>query len=699
MVVYSTDGLREDMIRPLISPDSIAVVGATGSAGKLGNMLMRSLLEFGFSGRIMPVNPRSDSVMGLRCFPDVRSAAAAAGSPPDSVYITVPPSKVLGCILDSVSAGAKSITVVASSIEFGGQGMPADTGELVGILHKSGTLLLGPNCLGIHNPLARVTFNQSLSSDAGNVVFLSQSGSMTEIFLLSMAARGIGTALAVSTGNEAMLTVSDFMLTAASMPGVNTVAAYVEEIRDPEKFIRACRALGPGRRVVVYKAGMTRKGREAASSHTGALAGDEETYRALFNKCNAIFASSYDEMVDITAAAAGRTPSGRKVAVISAPGGLCVSLSDALDRAGMSSPSFGQGLAHALSAILPRGIVARNPLDLTMAATSDISLYSRCIEAVDSSGEFDVIAVGAPTSYSTEEFVSAMGDVSERCSTPLSVVWMGETEKVSRGIAELCGLGIPTFRSPEAAARSLSALVRNRERSTRMGEVPEAATSDSRVLNVGAWMPPDEIRGLLESAGIGNYDNLPVADAEAAATVAAEVGYPVVLKISSPSLVHKSEAGGVMLGIRDEHELRLSFNSLIHHALSDLGLPDASITLSRQAGRGVELAVGAYRTSGLALLMLSPGGVLVELAGRKSFSVCPIGRFEAREMVEESGLLPFIHGFRGLQFDLEPLADLLVRLSETIARDDRILEMDINPLIAARGALWPADVRVRVRTA
>lgn len=693
MVVYSTDGLREDMIRPLISPDSIAVVGATGSAGKLGNMLMRSLLEFGFSGRIMPVNPRSDSVMGLRCFPDVRSAAAAAGSPPDSVYITVPPSKVLGCILDSVSAGAKSITVVASSIEFGGQGMPADTGELVGILHKSGTLLLGPNCLGIHNPLARVTFNQSLSSDAGNVVFLSQSGSMTEIFLLSMAARGIGTALAVSTGNEAMLTVSDFMLTAASMPGVNTVAAYVEEIRDPEKFIRACRALGPGRRVVVYKAGVTAVGRRAASSHTGAIAGTGEAYSALFRKAGVVQAGSYAELVDsVILASAGTPVRGKRAAVVSAPGGLCVSLSDALDRSGFTLPDFTAAQIERLKEAVPRGVAVRNPLDLTMAATADTALYSKCIRAI-SGGGFDVIVVGAPTSYSTSRFVEAMADASGSAEVPSVVVWTGDTGSVLKGIRDLGRLGIPAFTSPESAASSLSSAAGIRERLKRMAGYQQPSFAETRG-GREVWLDQPEIAARLASAGISMPESLTAGTADEVLEGSGRIGYPLVAKLISPGLVHKSESGAVILNIRSRGELEDALRRLGGVAASLPSGSPFSYGISRQVEGGVELAIGSFRALGCSVIMFGLGGTLIELMGMKSYALCPVGREEARTMIEESGLRPLTEGYRGMSIDAGRLEEMIVAASRMLASNPSIAEMDMNPVVANVEGLWPVDVRM-----
>ena len=679
----------------LASPSSIAIIGASPSMGKLGNTILRSLVEFGYQGRLFPVNPRAESILGLKCYKDVGSLARSIGGPPDSVYITVPPSSVMDCVRDAASAGSKAITVFSSGL-VDDDSRKEDAVAEIGALHKNnGMLLLGPNCLGIYNPVSRVTFNHELPGNTGPVVFLSQSGSMVELFVLSMGSRGIGTRLAVSTGNESMLTVSDFIDYAASMEGVRVIAAYIEEIRDPLKFVQSCRRLGRDTIVVVYKAGLTRSGGQAASSHTGAMAGSGEAYSSLFRKGNVIFARSFEEMVAVvTLGVTGFGATGTRVGVISAPGGLCVSLSDALDRAGFSLPEFGCDVKSRLHSLMPEGLTVRNPLDLTMAATTNMKLYTGSIRAVGASSSLDMLIVGAPTSYSTGEFAEAMREIIERVSLPVAVVWPGDTQKVRDGIKALGRAGIAAFRSPEGAASALALVVSRNNRCSLLGDIlPPSLTEDEKPRRGSRWLTTEETAQLLSRHGIGNYDNFVVRDNTAAIDYCRRSGYPVVLKLNSEKLIHKSEAGGVVTGINSSVELEDAMDRLRKTASERLHLEEYSFTVSRQVS-GIELFVGATRSLHGTVIGFGLGGILVELVGLKSFSLCPVSKVEAAEMIRESGLEPLTLGYRGYRLDHDLLAGLLSKISRLLASEEAILEMDINPLIANEAGFWPADVRV-----
>lgn len=683
-------------IAVLASPSSIAVVGASPSPGKLGNTILRSLVEFGYGGRLFPVNPRAESILGMKCYPDVRSVAISAETPPDSVYITVPPSAVMECIRDAVSAGSKTITVLSSALTDDDSRTEEAVAEIRSFHKKSGLLLLGPNCLGIHNPVSRVTFNHELSGNPGAVVFLSQSGSMMELFLLSMESRGIGTRLAVSTGNEAMLTISDFIDYASSLEGVRVIAAYVEEIRDPAEFVKSCRRLGTDTIVVVYKAGLTRIGGQAATSHTGAMAGTEEAYSSLFRKGNVIFARSFEEMVGVVSlCVTGFTATGNRAGVISAPGGLCVSLSDALDRIGFSIPEFDNETKSTLLSLMPGGLAVRNPLDLTMAATTNMKLYIDSVLAMGRDSSLGLVIVGAPTSYSTNEFVEAMGEVRKRVTFPVVIVWTGDTQKVRDGIKALGKAGIPAFGSPEEAASAISLAVAHNNRCSLLDRIlPPHLTRDEKQRSLAKWLSPEETARLLSRHGIGNYDNFVVRDKAAAIDYCRKSGYPVVLKLSSERIVHKSEAGGVVTGIRSSAELEDAMDRLTRIASERLHLEEYSFSVSRHIA-GIELFVGSTRSLHGTVIGFGLGGILVELVGLKSFSLCPVSKEEAAEMIRESGLAPLTRGYRGLKLNHDSLAELISKISRMLASEEAILEMDINPLIANDTGFWPVDVRVR----
>ncbi len=681
-------------LEAFLSPSSIAVVGAAQSEGKLGHTIVQSLIDFGYRGKIYPVNPNATEILGLKCYPDLSAIIKSTGSRPDSVYITVPPPVVEECLKDAVSTGIGSVTVLSSSLTAKGAGNGKES-ELVDMLRRNGIHMLGPNCLGVHNPLTHVTFNSRLYQQSGPVAFISQSGSMTELFLLSMERRGIGTRFAVSTGNEADLTICDFMDYASDLEEVRVIAAYVEEIRDPQRFVESCRKLDRSKVVIIYKAGLTRLGGEAASSHTGAVAGASDAYGALFRKGNVVYARTYDEMAElVVAAASGLRPAGRKAAVISAPGGLCVSLSDALDRCGFDLPPFGKTAESHLLGTVPPGVSVRNPLDLTMAATTDLKLYGDCISTVSEYGDADVIFVGAPTSYSSGEFVNVIKGLKGKSSKPVAVVWTGEAESVYEGIRALGSEGIATFRSPEAAASSISSLIVHEQRHAFIDSIQFPSFFAVKKKGSARWLDTYEIASLLSQHRIANYEAAVVSSLSEAKAAAERTGYPIVLKLSSSALIHKSEAGGVILGIRTADELAGAMARL--RSLAEEKLPGSSyrFTISRQVMAGVELVVGSFRAMGGAVIMFGLGGVFVELSDLRSFAFCPIGREEALELVKDSGLGRLLDGYRGIRISREELTDFLVRVSLMVAAEPGILEMDINPLIANSDGLWPVDVRI-----
>lgn len=681
-------------IGALVSPRSIAVVGATSTTGKIGNTILRSLIDYGFKGKLYPVNPRAENIFGLKCYPSIKELVEETQSIPESVYVTIPPAGVADCLNECAAAGVGSVTVISSALTV--KESPEAEERLVSELRSGGTMLLGPNCLGIHSPESRITFNSGLSQNTGPVAYISQSGSMTEVFLLSMESRGIGTRLAVSTGNEAMLTASDFIDYISTLSGVSVIAAYIEEIRDPERFIEACNKLGSEKIIVVYKAGLTKLGGVAASSHTGAIAGSRDAYFSLFKKANVVLAESYDEMIDlVTLSARTKVPSGKRAAVVSAPGGLCVTLSDALDLHGFNLPAFDAELESRLRQMVPPGVTPRNPLDLTMAATTNLNLYADCITTISRSKGWDIMIIGAPTSYSSHEFVEAMKGIRKRVSAPVAVVWMGDAEGVYNGIKEIGRLGFSVFRSPEAAAASISKLS---QRQMRIHKIAKTATP---VFNSSppdgrreGWLNPKAIGALFSSHGIGNYDNVVVNQVEEAIEAGTRLGYPLVAKLSSNQLIHKSEAGGVVLNIADERELKSAMERLRSVAVDKLRLANFGYTVSRQISSGLELAVGGFSALGGMVMMFGLGGTLVELTGMKSFAFCPINKAEADEMVDESGLRPLVEGYRGTRLDGEALTSFLVKLSELLVTEKDILEMDVNPLIANSGGLWPVDVRI-----
>jgi acyl-CoA synthetase (NDP forming) len=687
-------------LKDIINPRSLAVMGATEIPGRLGNIMLRAIVDFGYGGRVFPVNPKYDTVLSLKCYHSIADATEENGQPIDLAYLALPEELAGEAINECLSAHVRTIAILSSSVKDISSD-PAGERKLVERAVESGSIILGPNCLGIHSPSGGITYSSRLERKDGQVVFVSQSGSMSELFVLSMQERGIGVKSAVSTGNELMVSAEDIVSSAAADADVRVIAVYAEELRHPEQFVVTGSSLPAGVTLILYKAGTTSSGRKAALSHTGAIAGSYDAYRAIAKKANAVLVDSYGALVDaVVAAMAFDGRIGRRVGVISAPGGLCVTLSDALEKHSFELPELGAETAETLRDELKSGGSVRNPLDLTMAAISNLDLYRKAASVIGGAGSFDMLVLGAPTSYSTLPFVEKVREIRSEISLPLTVVWQGDDGPVREGTALLNGAGIPVFGSPEALASSMDAIERIASRKERRRLILRPffgahAGAGHMAASRRRWLTTEEIAELFSAYGIRNFLESRADSPHDAASKAKAAGFPAVIKLHSDRLIHKAASGGVRLFLNDGASVRKAYSEMQATAMQ-LKLSDAYVTVSRQIIGGTEFAAGIFRgPDDAAVLMFGLGGTLVEFSGRKSFALCPMSSFEALELIDECSLAPLFGARSGIR--KAELARMLVALSKLAAGERGIVEMDVNPLIAAEGALYPADVRILVK--
>lgn len=695
--------IDNSMFRKITSPCSVAVIGASDTAGKIGNMMLTSLIEYGYRGRLYPVNPKYRKVVGLTCYSSIRDATKANNGPVEMVYIALPEETVADVVKECIENGAGIVVILSPSTDTSVR-VDETEKDLLKTAISSGTLILGPNCLGIYSPSGGLSFSPRLSRKDGKIAFISQSGSMCELFVLSMQDRGLGVGTAISTGNELMVSVEDLIAPVVEFSGAEVVAIYAEQIRSPQKFIDQCRKISSYSQVVVYKAGNTESGRRAAMSHTGAIAGMPEAYSAIFKKALAAEVRSYDDLVStVTASALSRSISGRRVGAISAPGGLCVTLSDALERYGFSLPEIDEPLALRLGEILGRSNALRNPLDLTMSAISNIRLYGETCSEFARSGLFDFIVVGAPTSFSIAPFVEEMKRVTGEISIPLCVVWQGDDPGVRDGLRMLNSAGIPVFGSPESIASSIDRLLKIRKRSSRQqNENPVfddvgRANATERTGDRGRWLSVTEIAALLSAHHIVNFEEKPVSDIDAAIEFTASGSYPFVLKKHWEGLTHKSAHGAVITDIYNTEMLRKAWEQL-ERISADGVCAGEYVTITPQIKGGIELAIGSFRGPGnCAVMMFGLGGTLIEYCGRKSFALAPVSDAEAEELIEECGLEQMFR-LSGSQrwTEMSAVRAAITDFSRMVASEDRILEMDVNPLICRGSEYFPVDVKIMV---
>jgi len=659
----------EFFIKKLMNPSSIAVIGATDAVGKLGKDISENLLA---SGRqVLLINPSKRELFGRRCYPNI-SAAISSGETPDLAYIIVPPRNALEILNECNRNSIPAAIVMSSEIE----GWSKESASRIK------TVFLGPNCLGVHNNISGITFNRSLLEAPGPIVFLSQSGSFTEVFLLAMKRRGIGVAFAVSTGNEYFVGIEDLMEYALRSAEVNCVSLYLEEIRKPEQFFEACDyARRNGKKVIAFKAGITEEGRMAAFSHTGAISGIAQAYAAFLDKCGVIQVESFQELIETCASfeCIGNLKGGR-IASISGPGGLCVNISDAVSKAGLRQPEFDNALSCKIASSIQGLQSIRNPLDLTMAATSRVRMYGEAAEIIAASGAFDALLIGAPTSYSTREFVQEISRIKETLSLPFAVIWLGETEEIDRAFVNCWKEDIPVFRSAEEAANVLLRL-----RKVGLEHIASPVFCDR---GAGRTLGIEEIIELFSRYGI----EFPIAiahDEQEAVSIAGVIGYPVTAKIYSEEGVHKAKSGLIEFWIRREDELRDAYHRLMSRAV-ELSLSNPLFTISRQFNISAEFTIGSFSSLQTHIIMFGSGGSMVEFCNRKAYSISPMSMEEASRLISDTNLSNALSANATSQ-----LAALLVNCSRMIA-EQHVHEMDINPIIVEGDRPVALDARVRL---
>ncbi|MEM3851632.1 MAG: acetate--CoA ligase family protein [Methanomassiliicoccales archaeon] len=663
----------------LFNPSHIAVIGATDAPGKIGGEITRNLLHS--NRRLMLINHSGRKVFGNVTYATLSSAIAENGSAPEVAYIVLPPHAAAAAMRDCANAGVKAVIVMTADIE----GADIDFAQ---DMERSGMLILGPNCLGIHDNRTGITFNTGLLSSAGPAVFFSQSGSYVELFLLGMNRRGVGVSFAVSTGNEMLTGVEHFLSYAAQLDSISVVGLYVEQLRRPSLFQEACRkAVASGKHVFVHMAGITSEGKKAALSHTRSIAGDVEAYEALFRKCGAVSVPSFTSLLDTAAASVNLNWNGKGDAfVISGPGGLCVSLADALSAKGIELYTPDTNMIEKLRRLFPNLSEIRNPLDLTMAATRKVDMYSVAAEAVSENCGFTII--GGPTSYSTEEFKSEMLRLTRK-NDGLVIVWMGDAPAVDIAASSLSSSGIPVFRTPESAADAIAGLWKALKTSDNDWRLPAFFGSNSTC--EGRLLTISDTIALLRRYRI-DLPLHPISNEEQAAQLAERLGYPVILKAYTVTATHKSRAGLVKPGICNRQMLGEAFLHL-RKRLEEIGATDGVVMLSHEFGGGRELIVGGRGALGGRLMVFGAGGVDVENIGHKAFSLLPMSEGEINEIVEASRALPIeARDKEGMQ----TLFSVIRGVSRMLIAESDITEVDLNPVIFRGKDVVVADARIAV---
>ena len=705
-------------LRHLLEPSVVAVVGASRKPGRVGHAIVKNVVSAGFLGRVYAVNPHAKSVLGVPCVPSV----ADLPEPPDVAIIAVPASGVTAVAQECGRRGARSLVVVTSGID-------AQTGsELLAVCRRHGMRLVGPNCFGLAiPPLGLNATFANADPPPGSAGLVVQSGGIGIAVLEHLTRLGIGVSSFASVGDKYDVSSNDMLMWWEQDKRTKIAVLYVESFGSPRRFAQTARRVGRQFPVLTVIGGRSAAGQRAAASHTAAAATPLVTQEALFGQAGVIATTSLGELVDAAALlACQRLPAGNRVAIVSNAGGAGVLAADACGDNGLKVATLSERTQDRLRKLLPDGAAVAGPVD-TSAAVSQRA-FRDCLQRVAKDEGVDaVMAITVPTALGHLGPGIAAADVTK----PLVAVMLDQQESVrllprgqdgragrarpaasahdegSAGRAETAVDAIPSFLFPESAARALAHAARyGAWRSGQEGQVPDLAgirQDDARQIvarflreaHMGGWLPPDQVAALLACYGIGLVPTLEAAGEDAAAAAAASLdGAPVVLKADVAGLLHKSDAGAVLLDLRTEHDVRRGYAELAGRFGPDL----RRVLIQPMITDGVEVLVGVVHEPVFGpLVVFGLGGVATDVLGDHAARLTPLTDTDADAMIREIRAAPLLYGHRGsAPVDLAALADVLLRISRLADEVPEIAELDLNPVIARADSACPVDARIRL---
>ena len=692
----------------ILRPRSIAVIGASRQPNTIGWQILDNLLRFGFNGPLFPVNPKAGTIHSIKAYPSVEAIPDAV----DLAIVVVPKHLVLGIAEECGRKGVKGLVVITAGFaEVGGEGVEREA-KLLETVKRYGMRMVGPNCMGVLNSSPDVSMNATFAPTMppyGPVGFISQSGAMGLSILDYAEELGIGIHQFVSVGNNADVSGNDLLLYWADDPEIRVILMYLESFGDPRRFYQIARSLTRRKPIFVVKAGRTAAGARAASSHTAALAGTDLAADALMEQCGVMRAQTVEELFDYAMAFPRLPlPKGNRVAIVSNAGGPAIILADACESLGLSVHELSAETQAAIRGRVPDEAAVRNPVDLIASATAET--YRDVLALVLQDPNVDAVIVSVvppPLGSKAKDVAEAIVQVAaSRRDIPVMAVLMGR-QGIPAGMRELLVAGMPGYIFPESAARALAAMNRYREWLERPAGTEHRFPADAgRVAGIlkGAAaegrekLTEAEAMEVLGAYGIPTVPWRRAVSADEAAAAARAIGFPVVLKVISASIVHKSDVGGVVLGLSSEKEVREGYARMLQRVKERAGVVPESVFVQAMIPGGRETIVGSTRDPKAGpLLMFGLGGLAVEVLKDVVFRVHPVTDVDAREMVRGIRGFGFLEGVRGEPaVDLVALEEIIQRVSQLVGEHEAILEMDINPLVAFPDRVLALDARFRI---
>jgi len=691
------EGIRPASLRPFFAPDTVAVVGAGRSRGQIGAEIFHNLLAGGFRGKALPVNPRAAQIESVPAYASVRDIPG----PVDLAVIAVPAAAVEAVVDDCIAKNVPAIVIISAGFgETGERGRAAEA-RLRDKVRRAGLRLIGPNCMGVVNTDPATHLNASFSPvfpPAGPIGFSSQSGALGLAILERAQQLNLGIASFVSVGNRADVSSNDLIEYWAEDPRISVILLYLESFGNPRRFGGIARRVARQKPIVAVKAGRSRSGARAASSHTGALAASDTMVDALFRDAGVIRTSTLEELFDVAALLSHQPlPAGPRVAVLTNAGGPGIMAADACEALGLSLPPLQPSTLAALRAFLPAEAAVANPIDMIATASADHYRRAMALLLADPGIDSLVAIFIPPLVTSALEVATVIAGAAHGSAKPVLAAFFG-----AAGVRRTLG-HVPCYDFPESAARALAHVVwYSRWRQRPPGNRPSLSRFDARAARAlvearhragGGWLTPLDSWTLLDACGIRAVPTLRVATGDEAVTAARRVGYPVVLKGSGPDIVHKTEAHAIFVGLEDDAQLLRAFHTLeAEPAVSE-------VYLQPMVEQGIEMLVGATFDQVFGhVIVCGTGGTRVELLQDTACRLAPVTDVTAAEMLNEIRGIALLRGFRGTPIaDEAGLLDVALRVSELVTECADIVELDLNPVIVTPRQACVVDARVRVR--
>jgi len=695
------------MLEELFYPEEVAVIGASRTPGKVGHDIVQNLIDGGFSGKILPVNPAAAEILGLPCLKSLTEYGAKV----DLAVIVVPRAGVLAALADAIKAGVRSVIMITAGFkETGPEG--AELERQVSALCRSAKVrMVGPNCLGLINTDNHLNASfAGMMPASGSISVLSQSGALCTAILDQAAGRHLGLAKLISIGNKADLSEIDFLQALGQDEQTKVIVGYLEDITNGDDFIKAAEEASTIKPVIILKAGTTKAGMQAASSHTGVLAGSDTAYGAAFIRSGVVRADTFESLFDYaTAFAMQPLPKGNRVLIITNAGGPGTMAADAVEKSGMQVARLAQNTASALREKLPFAASIGNPVDVL--GDADPARYVAALDAAQDDPEVDAILVILTPQAMTRPAETARAIAgSLRGNKPVLASFMGG-QSVLPGRDELAAAGLPDYPSPERAVAALKAMFEYdawRHRPARM--VTRFRVNRRRVeriitrrLRSGRWQI-GEVKGksILQAYGFQTPAGQLVGSSDEAVEISARIGYPVAMKIVSADIIHKTDLGGVRLNVANGEEVR-DYYDLMMMRIGQRA-PEAKIEgvyVEKMLDTGMEVIIGMTRDPHFGpMLMFGLGGIFVEVMKDVTFHLAPITEAEALQMLKSTRSYEILQGKRGKRgVDLIAIANGLQRISQLTTDFPEIAELDINPFIVGEPGTdpWVADVRMTLK--